>query len=105
VRGNNLYPAAIEAIVRRFAGLAEYRLVVDRSGSLADLRIEVEPASGFTGDRLAGDVSRAVRDELLFRVEVVAVEPGTLPRFELKARRVIEKTELAAECAGRPSPE
>ena len=81
--------------MRRFPNLVEYRLVVDRSGPLADLRIEVEPVSGAEGGLLAGEVSRAVRDELLFRVEVVAVSPGTLPRFELKAKRVIEKTESA----------
>jgi phenylacetate-CoA ligase len=92
VRGNNIYPAAIEAIVRRFAGVAEYRLVVDRSGPLADLKIEIEPVSAAEGGSLTAEVGRAVRDELLFRVEVVAVAPGTLPRFELKAKRVVEKT-------------
>ena len=45
VRGNNLYPAAIEAIVRRFPQVAEYRIVVDHTGPLADLRIEVEPVA------------------------------------------------------------
>jgi phenylacetate-CoA ligase len=94
-----LYPAAIEAIVRQFPAVAEYRLVVDRSGSLADLRIEVEPVAGTDGRAVAADVGRAVRDELLFRVEVIAVPPGSLPRFELKAKRVVEKTILTAETA------
>ncbi len=88
VRGNNLYPAAIEAIVRRFPEVAEYRIVVDHTGPLADLRIEVEPAAG-DGRDLADAVGRAIRDELLFRVEVSAVPPATLPRFEMKARRVV----------------
>jgi phenylacetate-CoA ligase len=88
VRGNNLYPAAIEAIVRQFAEVAEYRIVVDHSGPLADLRIEIEPVAG-DGRDLADAVGRAVRDELLFRVEVIAVAANTLPRFELKARRVV----------------
>lgn len=89
VRGNNLYPGAIEAIVRRFPDVAEYRIHVDRSGPLADLRLEVEPRDGCDGPGLAERVSRAVRDELLFRVEVVAAGPGSLPRFELKAARVL----------------
>jgi len=88
VRGNNLYPAAIEAIIRKFSQVAEYRIVVDQSGPLADLRIEVEPLAG-AGRDLAESVGRAVRDELLFRVEVDAVEPNTLPRFEMKAHRVV----------------
>lgn len=91
VRGNNLYPAAIEAIVRRFPEVVEYRIHVDHSGPLPDLRIEVEPADGCDPDQAAEVVSRAVRDELLFRVEVTAAAPGSLPRFELKARRVVRQ--------------
>ena len=89
VRGNNLYPATIEAIVRRFPGVAEYRILVDHSGPLADLRIEVESATDCDGRELADTVSRAIRDELLFRVDVSAAPPGSLPRFEMKARRVV----------------
>jgi phenylacetate-CoA ligase len=89
VRGNNLYPAAIEAIVRRFPEAAEYRINVDHSGPLADLRIEVEPADGCDGAEVAETVSRDVRDDLLFRVDVSAVPPGSLPRFEMKARRLV----------------
>ena len=90
VRGNNLYPAAIEAIVRRFPQVAEYRIVVDYSGPLADLRLEVEPVSG-DGRDLAEQVGRAVRDELLFRVEVSPVACGSLPRFEMKAKRLVHR--------------
>lgn len=89
VRGNNLYPAAIEAIVRRFPAVAEYRIHVDHTGPLADLRIEVEPAADADGAALADAVGRAVRDELLFRVDVTAAAVGMLPRFELKARRLV----------------
>ena len=92
VRGNNLYPASIEAIVRRFPSVAEYRILVDRSGPLADLRIEVEPVPDCDGRELADAVSRAVRDELLFRVHVSAAPPGSLPRFEMKAHRVVRVT-------------
>jgi phenylacetate-CoA ligase len=84
VRGNNLYPSSIEAVVRRFPGVSEFRIVVERHGPLADLRVEVEAAD----PTLPEAVARAVRDELLFRVAVVAVPPGTLPRFEMKAKRV-----------------
>ena len=89
VRGNNLYPSAIESIIRRFPAVAEYRIHVDYTGPLADLRIEVEPAGGVNAAELAESVSRAVRDELLFRVEVTAAAPGSLPRFEMKARRLV----------------
>jgi phenylacetate-CoA ligase len=90
VRGNNLYPSAVEAVIRRFAEVVEFRVAVDRSGTLAALRVEIEPAAGANGTGLAERVDRAIRDELLFRAEVQAVPTGTLPRFEMKARRFIK---------------
>jgi phenylacetate-CoA ligase len=89
LRGNNFHPSALEAVIRRFADVAEYRVEVDQSGSLAELRVEVEPLAA--GSDVAERVGRAIRDELLFRAEVVAVPPGSLPRFEMKSRRVIRK--------------
>jgi phenylacetate-CoA ligase len=89
LRGNKLYPSALEAIIRRFAEVAEYRMEVDRSGSLAALRVEVEPVPAASGDDVAERVSRAIAAELLFRAEVRAVAPGSLPRFEMKAKRLV----------------
>jgi phenylacetate-CoA ligase len=89
LRGNNVYPAALEAVVRRFPEVTEFRMVVDQTGPLADLRLEIEPDPAIDASILGEAVGRAIRDELLFRVDVVAVAPGALPRFELKARRII----------------
>jgi phenylacetate-CoA ligase len=86
VRGNNFYPSAVEAVLRRFPEVVEYRVVVDQSSALAAVRVEVEPAT--PQPELAERVGRAIRENLLFRAEVVAVAPGSLPRFEMKARRV-----------------
>lgn len=91
LRGNNLYPSAIEAVLRRFDGVAEFRLIVEERGSLSDLLVEVEPVPETDGDRLAGQIAEALRDELLFRAEVRAVATGMLPRFEMKARRLIKR--------------
>jgi phenylacetate-CoA ligase len=89
LRGNNVYPAALEAVVRRFAEVAEYRVTVDRSGSLAAVRIEIEPVATAIDNHVAERVGRAIRDDLFFRADVTEVAPGTLPRFELKAKRII----------------
>ena len=88
VRGNNVYPSAIEAVVRRFPEVAEFRLVVEETATLTDLRLELEPHANAAGD-LASRVQRAVREELLFRVDVSLCPAGSLPRFELKARRLV----------------
>jgi phenylacetate-CoA ligase len=88
VRGNNVHPSALQTILHRFSEVAEYRVEVDRSKALPVLRIEVEPLPATPGAPLAARVAQAIRDELLFRAEVRAVPPGSLPRFEMKAQRV-----------------
>ncbi len=90
VRGNNVYPAAIEAIVRRFPEVAEYRLTIDTTGPLTDLWLELEPAAADSPD-VAASVRRAIQDELLFRAQVTTLPPGSLPRFEMKAKRLVVK--------------
>lgn len=91
LRGNNVYPSALEAVIRRFPEVAEYRLAVDQSRSLASLCIELEPYEPAAGAGLVERVERAIRDEFLFRAEVRAVSPGSLPRFEMKARRLVRR--------------
>jgi phenylacetate-CoA ligase len=91
IRGNNLYPSALEEVLRRFSEIVEYRVEIDASASLTELRIEIEPAPGAASD-LPERVAQALRDQLLFRAEVTAVPPGTLPRFEMKAQRIRKKT-------------
>ena len=91
VRGNNLYPSAIEAVVRRFPDVAEFRIVVDRTGPMANIAVEIEPIPDARQTSLTEHVARAIRDELLFRVEVKQVATGSLPRYEMKARRVFIK--------------
>jgi phenylacetate-CoA ligase len=93
VRGNNLHPSALQTILHRFPEVAEYRVEVDRSGALPVLRVEVEPHPPAQAAALAARVDQAIRDELLFRAEVRAVPPGSLPRFELKAQRLVRKSD------------
>jgi phenylacetate-CoA ligase len=87
LRGNNVHPSALQTILHRFVEVAEYRIEVDRAGSLPVLRIDVEAQT--EGNDLATRIAQAVRDELLFRAEVRAVAPGSLPRFEHKAQRFV----------------
>ena len=93
VRGNNLHPSALQTILHRLPEVAEYRMEIDRTQTLPVLRIEVEPHPGIAGDSLAERVEHAIRTELLFRAEVRAVPPGSLPRYEMKARRLLRKND------------
>jgi phenylacetate-CoA ligase len=89
IRGNNVYPTAIEAVLRSFPEVQEFRLHVDDTHHLLDLMIEVETAT----PAVVQPIVLALRDKLLFRCEVRAVEVGTLPRFEMKARRVVRRSQ------------
>lgn len=90
VRGNNVFPTAVEAVVRRFPEVAEFRCEVTNAGSLAQVRLEIEPQPGVAdGMELCGRVGRAMQGALSFRPDVVAVPIGTLPRFEMKASRFV----------------
>ena len=91
IRGNNVYPASLEAILRAIDDVVEYRIEVRTEREMDHVRIEVEPAAGADADRLANEVGRQVKDRLNFQVDVVAVEPGALPRFELKGGRLVRR--------------
>jgi len=90
VRGVNVYPAAIESVVRRFPEVVEFRSTIKESGAMRSLSVEVEvSASAPNGPATANQVSLRLREALGLTVPVSAVAPGTLPRFEMKARRFV----------------
>ncbi len=82
VRGVNVYPSAVEAVVREFPEVEEFQVTLDRTGILAEVDMEVEASPSVA----AALEARLLRDMGL-RIPVRPAEPGTLPRFELKARR------------------
>jgi phenylacetate-CoA ligase len=86
VRGVNIFPGAIDDIVRGFPEVVEHRLTVGTRESLDELQLEIE-------DRLnAPDrVARELQLRLGLRVAVEAVPVGSLPRFEGKARRIVDR--------------
>jgi phenylacetate-CoA ligase len=87
VRGVNVFPSSIEAIVRRFP-VEEFQIEVFRDGELDEVRLLVEVDGGADGARR---VQEALRAGIGLRLEVAPVAAGTLPRFELKARRVVRR--------------
>jgi phenylacetate-CoA ligase len=86
VRGVNLYPSAIEEIIRSCDGVAEYRVEIRSDRALTEMSIVVEPA--VDGDStLAHRLETALRNALALRIPVSLATPGSLPRFEMKAQR------------------
>ena len=90
VRGVNVYPAAIEAVVRHFADVVEFQSTVGWHGAMRSLSVLIEVAAG-ADDRhaIASRVAHEIREALGLTVPVTPVAVGALPRFELKARRFV----------------
>lgn len=88
VRGVNLYPSAIEAALRSFPEVAEYRVELFFERAMQEARIQVEPqASVASPEALREEIETALRATFNLRIPVSMVAAGTLPRFELKAKR------------------
>ena len=94
IRGVNVYPTSIEAVVRTLPEIVEFRSTVSQPGAMRSLSIEIEIADGAgEASTVSGVLSRELRSALGLTVPVRVVEPGSLPRFEMKARRfVVERT-------------
>ncbi|MEU3985764.1 AMP-binding protein [Streptomyces sp. NPDC026672] len=94
VRGTNVYPRAIESIVREYPQIDEFQIHLHTREGIReeiDVLIEVPGHRGVDG-RLAADLAKSLSDAvggLRFGVREVAA--GSLPRFELKARRVLDE--------------
>ena len=90
VRGVNVYPSAIESVVRRFSDIAEYRVDLTDERGMAELAITVEPVKGADGKTVAKNLADELRAALALRIPVSTVSAGTLPRFEMKAKRWVK---------------
>jgi len=90
IRGVNVFPSAIEGIVRRFPAVEEFQVEVYRDGELEQARVLIE-AHDADGRAVCALVQEALRASLGLRLDVVPAAPRTLPRFELKARRVVRR--------------
>lgn len=90
VRGVNLFPSAMENLVRRVPEVGEFAIDVYRRDSLDDVEIRIEVTDEAKGDAAVEAVAKELRSGLGIRIKVDAVPFGTLPRFDLKARRITD---------------
>jgi phenylacetate-coenzyme A ligase PaaK-like adenylate-forming protein len=103
VRGVNVYPSEVEAVLLAERAVApHYLLVVDRTEAMPRLLVACELAAGWTicadteeaeRERVAAEVGAALLQRLGLTTEVRVVAAGTIPRVEMgKAQRVVERT-------------
>jgi phenylacetate-CoA ligase len=88
VRGVNLYPGAIDAVVRSIAQIGEYRVEVFSRSAMSEVELQVETPD----DGAAARLERAFEESFSLRIPVHRVAEGTLPRFEFKAQRWVRHT-------------
>jgi phenylacetate-CoA ligase len=77
-----------------------FQIVVDRKGALDDMLVRVEVSKESFSDKITDlmairkSVEHKLRNTLNVAVNVELVEPGSLPRFEGKAKRVLDRRQL-----------
>lgn len=98
VRGTMVVPGRVEHIISEMEGTGQsWQFVVDREeGKLDTFTIQMEVAEAIWADQLKRDIfadqaAKKVSEEIGLRVFVEIMEPESLPRFEGKAKRVIDK--------------
>jgi phenylacetate-CoA ligase len=97
IRGVNVYPSSVEAIIREFPAVDEFQILCTRErGHYDEVTVRCELRQGLEAEwgLLQPQIDRALADgHGGLRFNVVQAGPGELPRFELKARRLIDKRE------------
>lgn len=102
IRGNNVFPTAVEAILREFPEVIEFRFDTVTRDSMPQLQIEIETTMGVPNAEqieefhaMIDRIESAIHDRLHFRPEIIPVPPHSLPRSELKSRRMKNRKDSA----------
>ncbi|MEZ6089512.1 MAG: phenylacetate--CoA ligase family protein [Pirellulaceae bacterium] len=86
VRGVNIFPSSIEQVIRSFPELGEFRIRIRKSGAMDQIDLEIE-------DPLNDPqrISKRFETSIGLRTDITIVPAGSLPRFEAKAKRVVDE--------------
>lgn len=97
VRGVNVFPSAIENIVRRFPQVDEFRIEVYKKRQMDEVNLLLEANPDKWGKEAIKDTVEKLREQLRadlqIRVTCQIAEPDSLPRFEMKAKRLVRVEE------------
>jgi phenylacetate-CoA ligase len=103
IRGVNVFPSQIEAVIMGVTEIEpHYQLIVERSGTMDTLEVQVEVSEHIFSDsdevrylqKMEKRLSKDIKDYLGVTAKVKLVEPKSLQRFEGKASRVIDKRKI-----------
>ena len=85
VRGVNLYPSAVNAVVSNFPEIYEYQVIFEERDSMLEAKVNIESSKD-----ISNKLEHALQESFSLRIPVEQVGVGTLPRYEMKARRWIK---------------
>jgi phenylacetate-CoA ligase len=101
IRGINVFPSQVEHTLMSIPEVGRhFQIVVDRQGALDDMLVRVEVSKESFSDkindlmRIRNMVEHKLRNSLNVSVNVELVEPGSLPRFEGKSKKVVDRRNL-----------
>lgn len=101
IRGINVFPSQVEYALMAIPEVGQhFQIVVDRKGALDDMLVRVELNKESFSDKITDlmhvrkKVEHKLRNALNVNANVELVEPGSLPRFEGKAKRVVDRRSL-----------
>ena len=89
IRGANVYPTAVEEVLRAIDAVVEYRCTVRTGASMLELAVEIEVDRGADEAAVTVQAAQRLQEALGLNVQVTPVAAGSLPRFEMKARRFV----------------
>jgi phenylacetate-CoA ligase len=101
IRGVNVFPQQIEAIIIEAEGTSpHYQIVVTRDGNLDNIEVQIEVSGDFFSDaiknlqRREARIQKTIKEFLGVTAKVRLVEPRTIQRSEGKAKRVVDLREV-----------
>ncbi|AXI39089.1 phenylacetate--CoA ligase [Bacillaceae bacterium ZC4] len=86
IRGINIYPSSIESIIREFKEVKEFRIVYYTENEMDQIKVEIESDS----EQIVPILATKLRERVGLRIQVEKVPDNELPRFTMKARRVVD---------------
>jgi phenylacetate-CoA ligase len=85
IRGVNIYPSSLEAIIREFDSIKEFRILYYTEQEMNQVKIQIEGPN-----EVVPLLDQLLRKRIGLRIDVERVEGNSLARFTMKARRVID---------------
>ena len=95
VRGTNVYPTAVDNLIAEVEGVSNhYQMVLTKKGPLDQMEVVFEPEKGVPEagwPSLAKKLQDHIQKALKVRLDCAPVAVESLPRFELKTTRIVDK--------------